>query len=480
MNELATNAPDVVLLHSNDIHSRLEQAARMAAYIEEVRLSHGADHVLTLDIGDHMDRMRVETEASDGLANIALLNAAGYDAATIGNNEGLTFTGEQLDEAFGVQARFPVVCANFFFEETKQRPSWMVPFTVLNKAGLRIGLIGVSTAFKEFYKLLGWEATDPLPAVAEQVNQLRSKVDVLIVLSHLGLPLDRRMAQEIAGIDLILGGHTHHLLEEPELIGSTHLCAAGKFGDYMGRVDIWFDTVTKRPRFNASCLPMDGRVEQPEATAIIGSFKVEGERRLSRVVATLESPLALSLERESPLANLLAAGLRRWTNADIGLVNSGQMLRSLAAGEVTAGDLHALCPSPINPCRMKLSGKLIRMSLEEALLPEYIDKPIRGFGFRGLVLGTLAVDGLAIEYVPDNPDMGKIVSILVNGEPLQDDQLYVVGTIDMFTFGVGYEKLKQGLDIDYYLPEFIRGVLEHELQDQEAIADSYRSRWLAI
>ncbi|AZN40208.1 bifunctional metallophosphatase/5'-nucleotidase [Paenibacillus albus] len=480
MNEIATDAPDVVLLHSNDIHSRLEQAARMAAYIEEVRSSHGADHVLTLDIGDHMDRMRVETEASDGLANIALLNDAGYDAVTIGNNEGLTFTQHQLDEAYGEHARFQTVCANFFNADTKQRPSWMLPSTIIHKAGIRFGLIGVSAAFVAFYELLDWDVTDPLHEVAEQAKQLRTQVDVLIIMSHLGITLDRRMAQEIPGIDLILGAHTHHLLETAEVIGSTHVCAAGKFGEYMGRVDIWFNFETKQPRFQAACTPMEARVEQPEAAAIIGRYKAEGELRLSRVVAVLDAPLPLSAERESPLGNLLAAGLRRWTDADIGIVNAGQLLSSLTAGEVTAGDLHALCPSPINPCRMKLSGEMIRLSLEEALLPEYIDKPIRGFGFRGLVLGTLAVDGLTIEYVPGNPALHRIVSILVNGEPLQDDRLYIVGTIDMFTFGIGYEKLKNGQEISYYLPEFIRGVLEQELQNKEAIAASRHKRWLAV
>ena len=96
MNESSLDAPEVVLLHSNDIHSRLEPAAKMAAYIAETRRMYGSDHVLTVDIGDHMDRMRVETEGSDGLVNIALLNAAGYEVVTIGNNEGLTFTPEHL------------------------------------------------------------------------------------------------------------------------------------------------------------------------------------------------------------------------------------------------------------------------------------------------------------------------------------------------------------------------------------------------
>ena len=152
-----------------------------------------------------------------------------------------------------------------------------MPSTIIEKARLRIGLIGVTAAFADFYKLLGWHVTDPLKAVAEQAALMKEKVDVLVVMSHLGLPMDRRMAQEIAGIDLILGGHTHHLLEEPEYIGQTCICAAGKFGEYIGRVEIGIDPITARPTFRASCVPVAALEEQPEAAAIISGFK-DGRR----------------------------------------------------------------------------------------------------------------------------------------------------------------------------------------------------------
>ncbi|WP_236339715.1 5'-nucleotidase C-terminal domain-containing protein, partial [Paenibacillus plantiphilus] len=182
-------------------------------------------------------------------------------------------------------------------------------------------------------------------------------------------------------------------------------------------------------------------------------------------------------ERESPLGNLLAAGLRRWTDAEIGIVNAGQLLGGLAAGDVTEGDIHALCPSPINPCRMKLSGTALRSALEEALLGEFIDKEIRGFGFRGSVLGTLAVDGLEIHWNPNGAPYDKIVSITVNGEPFDDNRRYTIGTIDMFTFGVGYETIKGGTDVHFFLPEFIRDVLAAELVDAEALSRCNARNW---
>jgi 2',3'-cyclic-nucleotide 2'-phosphodiesterase (5'-nucleotidase family) len=478
MNDTSIDAPEIVLLHSNDIHSRLEQAAKIAAYIEDTRRTFGGDRVLTLDIGDHMDRMRVETEGSDGLANVELLNAAGYDAVTLGNNEGLTFIGEQLESAYQ-HAKFQILCANFRRLSTGQRPSWLAAHTKIRKGKLVVGLIGVTAAFSEFYRLLDWDVSAPLAAVAEEARRLRPEVDVLVVMSHLGLPLDRQMARDVPGIDLILGGHTHHLLEEPERIGRTTICAAGKFGDYVGRVEIGIDPVSARPTFRCACVPMAACAEHPEAAAIISGFREAGMRRLSRTVARLDAPLPAHAERESPLGNLLAAGLRRWTDAEIGIVNAGQLLGGLAAGEVTEGDIHALCPSPINPCRMVLPGAAIRMALEEALLGEFILLPIRGFGFRGHTLGTLAVDGLEIRFDPDGPPYGKIVSVNVNGEPFDINRSYAVGTIDMFTFGVGYETIKSGTEIRYYLPEFIRDVLAKELRSGVLLADCRRERWIA-
>ncbi|GGG26636.1 bifunctional metallophosphatase/5'-nucleotidase [Paenibacillus abyssi] len=467
----------VVLLHSNDIHSRLEQASKISTYITEERRMVGSDRLLVVDCGDHMDRMRMETEGSDGRVNIELMNEAGYEAAAIGNNEGLTYSKEELERAYRSYARFPALCANLFDRESGELPEWLLPRLIINKNGWRIGLTSVTAQYDSFYSLLGWEARDPFAAAAEQIEWLRPRVDVVVVVSHLGLSMDERMAEQIGGIDLILGAHTHHLLLEPIMIGDTTICAAGKFGEHLGRVEIAMDPISERPVFRASCVPMAAYAEDPEAAAIISGFRETGERRMSRVIARLDAPLPVQSERESPLGNLLAAGLRRWTDAEIGIVNAGQLLGGLAQGDVTEAQLHALCPSPINPCRMLLSGRHIRIALEEALLPEFVEMPIRGFGFRGLVLGTLAVDGMEIVYNPELPAYGKIVDMKVAGAPFDEDRSYIVGTIDMFTFGAGYKSLKEGREISYCLPEFIRNVLAEQLIDQAAVKGASVSRW---
>lgn len=470
----------VVLLHSNDIHSRLENAARISTIIAEERRKWGGDRVLAIDCGDHMDRMRMESEGSGGRVNLDLIREAGYEAITLGNNEGLTCSVDMLDDLFGQPSAFAVVCANMMLSATGTRPEWMLPSVVIQKNGLAIGLIGATADFHEFYALLGWTTTEPLEAIRRQVEEIRTRCDVVVVMSHLGIKLDRQMAEEIEGIDLIVGGHTHHLLEEPLLIGNTTICAAGKFGDYVGRVEIGIDPVTGKPLFRAVCVPTLAYPEREEADSIIRAYKQSARHTLGRVVAHLNEPLPARPDRESPLANLLAAGLRRWTGAEIGLVNAGQLLGGLAEGDVTAGELHSLCPSPINPCRMVIAGVHLRMALEQALLEEYTGKPIKGFGFRGEVLGTLAFDGMMVIFDNNRPPMEKLVEVRVNGEILQDDRMYHVGSIDMFSFRVGYESLANGESYQFYLPEFIRDIIAFELKDEAAVRASRTHNWLPV
>ncbi|WP_245850648.1 bifunctional metallophosphatase/5'-nucleotidase [Paenibacillus herberti] len=469
--------PQLVLLHSNDVHSRLEEAARISSCVADKRRLYGESRVLYVDIGDHLDRMRQETEGTGGSVNIALLSEAGCEAAIPGNNEGLTFTKDELARLYGREARFPVLCCNMLDAETGELPEWLLPSTVIVKNGLRIALIGATAAYPAFYELLGWTVNDPTEAVREQVALLRDAADAVILLSHLGLPTDRRLAENIPGIDIILGGHTHHLLEEPELVGDTLLCGAGKFGERLGRVELAIEEATGRLLKRGSLLPLASWPMGDGAESLLREHGEAARRELSRPVAKLSRALPLDEERESPLANLLAAGVKEWTGADIGIVNAGQLLGSLPVGEISEGLLHSLCPSPINPCRMKLRGSLIREALEQSLLPEFIGKELRGFGFRGTILGTLAVDGLRIEWDPQREPGRKIIAIEYQGAELDDGLDYSVGTLDMFTFGAGYLPLKEGTDIQYFLPEFIRQVLAVELNKPHALESCFIPRY---
>ncbi|GJM79848.1 hypothetical protein HMSSN139_23440 [Paenibacillus sp. HMSSN-139] len=314
--------------------------------------------------------------------------------------------------------------------------------------------MAATAAFAEFYELLGLKSLNPLDTIARDVEELRREVDLVIVMSHLGLPMDRQLAETVPGIDLIIGGHTHHLLEEPLRIGRTMVTAAGKFGNYLGKVVIRRDSVNGRLMMDGICLPVVEGPKQEQVETAIALQREAARLRLNRTVAVTDRELPVSYEAESPFGNLLAQAVRRYTGSEFSLVNSGQLLSGLPAGEISEGMLHERCPSPINPCTMQVSGGDILASLEESLLEEKMSKSIMGFGFRGKVLGGICVDGLEIEYDPGAPPYERIVQASVAGVPLREDQTYLVGTLDMFTFGVGYERLKRGTEKRYMLPDF--------------------------
>lgn len=469
------------ILHTNDIHSHFEQMPKVAAAMDALSRSYRHEQALRIDCGDHMDQMRLETEGSNGLANVDLMNETGYDYAVLGNNEGLTFSQEDLARLFGEHARFTTIGSNFYDGKTAQVPSWAVPYEVAHKGDLTVGLIGVTANFTDFYTLLGWDVKDPFATVQKLTEELRPKVHVLIVISHLGLAHDKRIAEQIEGIDLILGAHTHHLLDTPLLINHTHVCGAGKFGQHVGEVLIEYDfSLRKISKFKGRCIDVGPYPDSERIARRIAVHKRNSEEYMSRQVTVLDQRLANLWHEESPLGNLLAEGLRSWTNAEVGLVNAGQLLYGLEAGKVTSERLLEICPSPVNPCSMLLTGKQIWQALEESLLQEYIEMPIRGFGFRGKQLGTLCVDGLSIEYDESRPPYEKILHIWIRGQPFDKTRDYLVGTIDMFTFGVGYISLRNGRNIRYCLPEFIRDVLQKQLLDPQAVGRSHNRRWKAI
>lgn len=468
----------LTILHTNDLHSHFGVMARISSMVNEER--EGEGEFLLFDIGDHMDRMAVETEGSMGQANVDILNLMGYDAVTIGNNEGLTFTPELLAQAYA-GLTCPVVCCNIRERDTGQAPVWMKKHTVIHKAGFKIGVIGATAPYAEFYRLLGWDVLDAAAEIAQQVEALKPKTDFIVLLSHLGIHTDKELAEQIDGLDLILGGHTHHLLEEPLKIRDTYLAGAEKFGHYLGRIVLAPDHRTgKLSLLNGCCLPVQPGREDSEVSTAIEIHGKHAKERLEQTVAITTQELGIQYAVESPLGNLLAQAVRRFTGSALSLVNSGQLLDSLPAGEISAGMLHARCPSPINPCRMRLRGEHILYSLEQSLLPEFSEKVIYGYGFRGKVLGNLCVDGLEVLYNPSAKPYHRIVQANLGGVPIEPEEEYLVGTLDMFTFGIGYERLTQGTDKVYMLPEFIRDLLRTELQEPGAVDSSFFKRWATI
>lgn len=467
----------LVLLHTNDLHSCFENMPKLAAAIRRFRAVVPPEQLLVVDCGDHMDRMRSETEGTEGVANVQVLNAIGCEAFLPGNNEGLTFTRPQLERMFSA-AEFAVLGTNLA-DRTGHRPPWLKRTLVVEKAGRKIGLVGVTAPYNDFYGPLGWHAEDPLEAAASAVRELRGEADLIVVLSHVGLRFDRELAGCVPGIDIIVGGHTHHLLEEAERAGSVLIGGAGKFGTHLGVMEITFAEGERRPvDMRGYAIRVEGEADDEQVAALIGRARLAGRRALDRPAAVLREPLGHDPLAESELGNLLADGLRKWTGSEIGLVNAGQLLGGLAGGIRSEYDLLSVCPSPVNPCSLLVSGRDILEALEQSLEESHARKEIRGYGFRGKMLGTLCASGMTIWYDAAGEARRRIVEVRVGRKPLEPDRLYKVGTVDMFTFGAGYPSLGRGAELEYFLPGFLRDVLRKQLADRQAVRLSKIPRFI--
>ncbi|RXJ01803.1 bifunctional metallophosphatase/5'-nucleotidase [Anaerobacillus alkaliphilus] len=462
---------NIEIFFTNDLHSHLEQWPKIITLLNGERnyFKEKGHDVFIFDIGDHVDRFHPLSEASMGKANVLLMNEVGYDSATIGNNEGITLPKEELCQLY-TEAQFPVVVANLF-ELNGQRPTWVKPYQILQvNSGLRIGVIGLTMPYRPFYEALGWEIEDPYKILPTLVKEVKQQADLVILLSHLGLNFDEDIANQVDGIDIILGGHTHHVLENGLLIKDTIIHQAGKFGTYVGQLSFSYEPSREKiTDFKARCIEVSNFPPCLETVQYMKDLASEQHSVLDTKVGIIESPLNISWEKPSSFASLLASAIKQWCGGEIGMINSGLLLEDLHEGVVTKGDLHRVCPHPINPCKVELSGKVLKEVILHSLSKDMIYKKVRGFGFRGEVMGIMVFDGVTYEQNSLADGLSHIFNIRVNGREIDYRRTYQVATLDMFTFGHLYPSIAAAKVKKYYMPELLRDILAWKLKDNNEL-----------
>lgn len=449
------------LYHTNDLHSHFENWPKIVAYIEEKRQVH--DQMLLFDIGDHMDRVNLVSEADYGKVNVKLLNQLGYDGVTIGNNEGITLPHEQLDQLYK-DAQFPVILSNLF--EKGKRPSWAKPYEVITlKNGLKIAVLGVTIAYTPVYEKLGWDITDPFESIREMLQEVKGQADVIVLLSHLGIIHDREVAHDFPEIDIILGSHTHHLLEQGEMDNGVLLACAEKYGHYIGCVELTIDTASSELiEKKATVQSVDQLLsESDEAITTLQKAERRAKSLMQEKVTSIKSKLETKWFDDSQLPQLLTDAIKEWCEADIGMMNAGMVLDSLEAGIVTREDIHRICPHPINPIRVTLTGKQLIETVSRGCEEKMEQLRIKGFGFRGELMGKMLYSGLT--YSLEEGEAKRVKEVYVNGELIQEDVSYTVGTVDMYTLGSLFPHIRDHEHIEYFMPEFLRDVLSWRLKD---------------
>jgi 2',3'-cyclic-nucleotide 2'-phosphodiesterase (5'-nucleotidase family) len=430
------------IYHTNDLHSHFSHWPSIRAFLHERKRWHeeAGDTCLILDIGDHVDRSHPFTEGTAGKGNVELLNEAEYDAVTIGNNEGITLSKDELDELY-VQANFDVIVSNLY-EESGARPKWAKPFEVLETAeGLKIGLVGATAEFTSFYQRLGWNVTDAKEAIIESVGAIKDTADFIICLSHLGIREDEQLAELCLDIDVILGAHTHHIFHEGKKIGNSLLGAAGKYGMFIGHIT--FDPAT--------CELEAELIETAELRSSDEGFNdeliAEGKSQMSEPIFYNEKELKAEWFKGSELAELFGEAMLEYSGADCALFNAGLFMEGMPVGTTTRYDFHKMLPHPINLCLVELTGAELNEIFHQSLNDEWPNIELKGMGFRGTVLGNIVHVNMEV----------KEKHLYVGGNLADPEKVYQLITLDMFTFGSFFPGLK-GATKTYFMPEFLRDV----------------------
>ena len=389
---------------------------------------------------------------TDGRSTIAFYNAAGYDAAAVGNHEfdwGIATLAERA-----AQADFPLLAANVFVAGTDSVPPWTAPVARLvarapdGADSALVAIIGLATEETPYVtrrsNVAHLEFRDIVRTVDEWVPRLRAEGhDFVIVIGHIGAVCDDGDACEgelvdlARGLrnppDLIVGGHTHRAITLT--VNGIPLVEAGARGTRYSVTDLWRVPGETRARAWIRGLPTAWADLVPPDSAVAELVQAALEEigpRIDAVVTTLAAPLERS-GSEYPLGRLIADAQRVRTGADIAMMNNGGIRDGLPAGEITWGMLYQVQPFENRMVRLRLTGARVLETLETGLAGGSPD---------------LHVSGVRVSYDPSRPAGSRVLEArLDSGAALDPRAEYWVAVNDFLAQrGDGYEALGDPLE----------------------------------
>ncbi len=419
---------------------------RIASLVKGVKAV--SDGTLVVDTGDLFAGPVFTT--FHGIPEVEAMNMIGYDVLAPGNHE----FDQGIDTMVSAlkKAKFAVLIANI--NTTNEGLKNVIkPYIVKNVAGVKIGIFGLITPDLPRITNVGNAVTveDPIAVAKEMVKKLRDeeKVDIVIAATHIGTPLDEKLAKEVPGIDIILGGHTHDVLYEK--IGNTIIAHAGAKGEVLGYLNL---KVQGGKIIDSKWYPVF-MGEDPQVENALDSYKAKLEEVYSATIGYTKVDLDARKEvvrtKESNLGDLITdSWMERFPQADVAITNGGGIRgdRVYPAGVITYQTLLSIHPFGNTVVIVKLTGKELKQVFEisgSALR-------VKGDGCsdqnRAPTGGFLQVSGVKVVYdlskAPfcaeyDGRTVKKVISsgervkeLLVYDkktgkyEPVQDDKVYTV------------------------------------------------------
>lgn len=450
----------LTILHTNDLHARVAQLSRIAAAAKQIRreVTAAGDYCVLWDCGDAEDTILLESSMTKGRAMMEILRSAGYELEVLGNATPLRY-GPQAVAGLALAYGRPLLCANMIDLATNQLVSGLAPYTLQAFGGITLGIIGLTAAFNAYaiFKLKLSEPNQILPGLIAEVRARGATT--IVLLSHLGSKQDIALAEQLDGLDVIIGAHDHVVLNPPLIVNQTLIAQAGDYGRFLGRLDLTIDARGHIEQHHGQLIPIGEDLPfDPEVQQAFEIQRAYAQQLISRTIGSAATPIDLAHDRECAAGNLLADALRERLQAEVALALSGHWQTGLPAGEISVGAVYAACRSTANPGLVSLSGAQIMQFLREALKPDnMVHTPT---GLRGQPVGMPHVSGLVVYYRPGVPDS---IEVQIDQASLQLDRLYRVAATDMeLSDFIGYLALPAE-QIEYEVPTIMPEVLEDYL-----------------
>lgn len=462
---------DLTVMHTNDTHAHLDKMPRRFTAINEIRSE--AANSLLVDAGDVFSGTLYFNKYL-GQADLEFMNKIGYDAMTFGNHE-FDKPSDVLAD-FVSKAQFPFVSANIDFSKDPALQSLtegsigdpaqsgkIYPAAVKEINGEQVGIIGLTTEDTTFLanpgeNIIFENATEKARAT---ISDLKEKgVNKIIVLSHLGYNVDRKLADEVEGIDIIVGGHTHTKLTQPDVRNAegepTLIVQTGEYGNFLGRLDATFDEAGKLTEWNGQLLDL---VQKNETGEFVYAEDEWAKNRLAELSAPIEemkkqvvgsTTVALDGERanvrtkETNLRNLVAdamlAKAKESVNATIAMQNGGGIRASINEGDITLDEVLTVMPFGNTLVTVDLTGQEVTQALEHS-----VSSVETGAG------QFMQVAGIQFKYDPSLPPGERVYAVKVKEEngfvPIDANKLYTVATNAFVADGGdGYTMFKKAKD----------------------------------
>jgi len=454
---------EIVILHTNDIESVYEPIE--AYWRDDIEMIGGIPYLATLithtrataPVSFLMDAGDIYTGAlskkSKGKLPFDLYSAMDYDVLALGNHE-FEYGWESLVETMP-RASFPVLNANIVYEASGSL--FARPYAILERDGVRVGVIGVM-GIDAFYNTtakfqrVGLTIKDPIETAQYWADKIRDDVNIIVVLTHQnktapmqtnkeadpsvqrGFAEDYEMAGKLKGVDAIFGGHSDNGLLEPVVHPKTGTVIGLTFGQgmHLGYTRFKVDTNGHNVTF------LEGKLIPVNASELLPDMKtttlIEKQRQLHPAVmeqlTILNKAAVRSYNKESNIGNLLTDYMRQGGSSDIAFLNSGAIRADLNAGTITLEHLINTYPFVDQLTIVELTGKQIMELIEYSVTLPY---------------GIGQISGLEIEYDSSKPELQRLISIKHNGQPLNDQQKYTVGTTAFVAMGGdGYSIFTKG------------------------------------